>query len=103
MREGATGERRRFHVQRPYPYVIARAKDARIPVGGDGVEVHRVYVGSSAALAGLEPGDSILKIDTKRVVDVTRFIHLITTSTPEAMVGLKIARGGRISTELNFG
>lgn len=69
-----------------------------LAIGGNEVSVYRVYQGSSAERGGLTPGDLILKFNGKRVSDLIRFAHLVSTSTPERIASLMIARRGRIMT-----
>lgn len=70
-------------------------------VGVDGgVEVLSVEPGSPAGAGGVIPGDLIIRVDGRRVLDLQRFAALVEAHPPETTARLRIARRGRIETRL---
>ena len=61
-----------------------------------GAVISRVYQGSPAQVAGLEPGDVVLALDGRKVREAKALINLIGLKPVGTRVRLTIARGGRV-------
>jgi tRNA A-37 threonylcarbamoyl transferase component Bud32 len=71
------------------------------PVSG-AVIVRDVAPGSVASSAGLRPGDRVLALDGRRVVDVLDWVVAVAHFPPDRPVGLEVEREGRtFSASLN--
>ena len=71
------------------------------PVSG-AVIVKEVAPGSAASSAGLRPGDRVLALDGRRVVDVLDWVVAVAHFPPDRPVGLEVERQGRtIRASLN--
>jgi S1-C subfamily serine protease len=66
--------------------------------GSDGVRVMRVTRDGPADLAGLEPGDQILRVDGADVAGLESFYKSLWRSSPERDVALEIRRDGQTQT-----
>jgi len=60
-----------------------------------GVLIVKVASSSPAAAAGLEPGDIIVQMDKKAVVDVASFADALLTMNPGEVVAVHIVRGNQ--------
>ncbi len=65
---------------------------------GLGATVSSVTAGGPAATAGLQAGDVITKVATRRVTDANSLIVAVRASTPKAVVTITYTRGGATRT-----
>jgi serine protease Do len=68
------------------------------PAAGPGVFVQDVVLGSPAQIAGLIPGDRLLKYNGKRIVDSNQYIRFVERSAVGSKANLEIVRKGNPMT-----
>lgn len=79
------------HVERGYVGMALRPATS----GAAGAEVVAVERQSPAALAGLEPGDLVVRFDGEPVADPAALVLLLTRSTVGSEVEIEVMRGDR--------
>jgi len=60
-----------------------------------GAEVTKVYGGSPAAAAGVEPGDVFLKWNETEICEAQDLFRSVLASSPDSIAGAVVRRGGR--------
>ncbi|MBY0494510.1 MAG: trypsin-like peptidase domain-containing protein [Cyanobacteria bacterium] len=79
------------------PLTARLAGELRAPAG-DGIVVNQMARDSAAYRNGLEPGDVIISVNDKAIVDPSQFVRMIADSSIGTTVRVEILRDGKRST-----
>jgi len=79
-------------VARSSVLIKSLALEAAAPPRGGRVIIRAVYAGGNAELAGLRAGDTVLRVNGRRVKNLGHFQSLVAQAAPESSVRLEVLR-----------